>query len=75
MYSKDLKVLMSKIEERLKRKEIAFGVCSTLLLGSDVPEGPARLPLEGWRCFMARAPRSFEAWEWLRTRTSRSALA
>lgn len=52
MYSKDLKVLMSKIEERLKWKEIAFGVCSTLLLGRDVPEGPARLPLEGWRCFM-----------------------
>lgn len=52
MYSKDLKVLMSNIEERLKWKEIAFGVCSTLLLGRDVPEGPARLPLEGWRCFM-----------------------
>ena len=64
-----------QIEERLKRKEIAFGVCSTLLLSSDVPEGPARLPLEGRRCFIGRAPRSFEAWEWLRTRTSRSALA
>jgi hypothetical protein len=69
---------MSKSEERLKRKaqhEIAFAVCSTLLLGAMCLKGPARLPLGGWRCFIGRTPRRFEAWEWLRTRTSRSALA
>ena len=54
--------------------EIAFGVCSALLLDDDVPEGPLRVPLARWRCFIG-AGRGFESWEWLPTRTSKSALA